>query len=123
MTESILSILPQILMLIFALLLITIDIISSAEVLNMINEILSDNIYTNDFVTMFYIVVNMKTGLCNYASAGHHPVLFFDKSKMIVHQLKAKGLFLGAFEKVTFEERKYGIDIKEIFSFIYRWIS
>jgi sigma-B regulation protein RsbU (phosphoserine phosphatase) len=83
----------------------TIDIISSAEVLNMINEILSDNIYTNDFVTMFYIVVNMKTGLCNYASAGHHPVLFFDKSKMIVHQLKAKGLFLGAFEKVTFEER------------------
>ena len=83
----------------------TIDIVSSAEVLNMINEILCDNIYTNDFVTMFYLVVNMKTGLCNYASAGHHPVLYFDKSKMMVHQLKAKGLFLGAFEKVEYEEK------------------
>ena len=83
----------------------TIDIVSSSEVLNMVNEILCDNIYTNDFVSMFYIVINMKTGLCNYASAGHHPVLFFDKSQEIVYQLKAKGLFLGSFENIEFEEK------------------
>lgn len=92
----------------------TIDIVSSAEVMNMINEILCDNIYTNDFVSMFYIVINMKTGLCNYASAGHHPVLYFDKSKMMVHELKAKGLFLGTFERIEFEEKNISINKGDI---------
>jgi sigma-B regulation protein RsbU (phosphoserine phosphatase) len=92
----------------------TIDIVSSSEVMNMINEILCDNIYTNDFVTMFYIVINMKTGICNYASAGHHPVLYFDKSKLVVHQLKARGLFLGTFKKIEFEEKELVLDNGDI---------
>lgn len=92
----------------------TVDIISSAEVLNMINEILCDNIYTNDFVSMFYIVINMKTGVCNYASAGHHPILYFNKSKMMVCKLKAKGLFLGTFEKIEFEEKNITLNKGDI---------
>ncbi|MDY6821254.1 MAG: SpoIIE family protein phosphatase [Deferribacterota bacterium] len=83
----------------------TIDIISSSEVLTMINEILKENIYTNDFVTMFYLVMNMGTGKCNYASAGHNPILFFDNSNLSVKQLKSKGFFLGPFDNVEYEEK------------------
>ncbi len=38
----------------------TYDIISSSEAVAMVNEILCDNIHTNDFVTMFYTVFNSK---------------------------------------------------------------
>jgi sigma-B regulation protein RsbU (phosphoserine phosphatase) len=83
----------------------SVDIVSSSEVLTMINEILCYNIYTNDYVTMFYFILNTETGVGNYASAGHHPILFFDKSKMVVEKLKAKGMFLGIFKDVLYEEK------------------
>lgn len=82
----------------------TYDVISSSEALAMINEILCDNIYTTDFVTMFYIVMDSSGAKCNFASAGHNPVLLFKKDEMAVKRLTASGLFLGTFEDVEFEE-------------------
>ena len=92
----------------------TYDVISSSEALTMINEILCDNIYTTDFVTMFYIVMDSNTSKCNYASAGHNPVLFFDKDEMVVKRLTASGLFLGTFEDVEFEEGTVELDRGDI---------
>lgn len=92
----------------------TYDVISSAEALSMVNEILCDNIYTTDFVTMFYLVMDSKTSACNFASAGHNPLLFFDKSEMIVKKLTASGLFLGAFDDVEYEEGNVRIDTGDI---------
>jgi len=54
----------------------TYDVINAKEALSMVNEILCDNIYTNDFVTMLYVVMNSVTGECNFASAGHNPIAF-----------------------------------------------
>lgn len=83
----------------------TYDIVSSSEALSMVNEILCDNVYTNDFVTMFYSVFNTVTGEFNFASAGHNPMLHFDKSEMMVRPLTAEGLFLAVFPEVNFEEK------------------
>ncbi|MDR2401249.1 MAG: serine/threonine-protein phosphatase [Deferribacteraceae bacterium] len=84
----------------------TYDIISSAEALMMVNEILCDNVHTRDFVTMFYTVFNSNTGEINYASAGHNPVLHFDRSDMMVRKLSAEGMFLAAFPGMEYEEKK-----------------
>lgn len=92
----------------------TYDVISSSEALAMINEILCDNIYTTDFVTMFYIVMDSSTSKCNFASAGHNPVLFFDKDEMVVKRLTASGLFLGTFDDVEFEEGVVHLDNGDI---------
>jgi len=92
----------------------TYDVISSSEALAMVNEILCDNIYTTDFVTMFYLVMNSNTAECNFASAGHNPLLFFDKSEMTVKRLTASGLFLGTFEDVEYEEGNVKIDAGDI---------
>lgn len=96
----------------------TYDVISAAEALSMVNEILCDNIYTNDFVTMFYLVMNSLTGECNFASAGHNPLLYFDKSEMVVRKITASGLFLGAFEEVDYEEGSFVMDSGDI-AFMY----
>jgi sigma-B regulation protein RsbU (phosphoserine phosphatase) len=84
----------------------TYDVISSAEALMMVNEILCDNVHTRDFVTMFYTVFNSETGALNYASAGHNPVLHFDRSDMMVRKLSAAGMFLAAFPGMEYEEKK-----------------
>jgi sigma-B regulation protein RsbU (phosphoserine phosphatase) len=83
----------------------TYDIIASAEALMMVNEILCDNVHTRDFVTMFYTVFNGSTGELNYASAGHNPVLHFDRSDMMVRKLAAGGMFLAAFTGMEYEEK------------------
>lgn len=92
----------------------TYDIVASSEALAMVNEILCDNIHTNDFVTMFYIVLDSKTGRCNFASAGHNPLLFYDKSEMLVRKITVQGLFLGAFTSVDYAQGEFFIDEGDI---------
>ncbi|PLX68120.1 MAG: diguanylate cyclase [Denitrovibrio sp.] len=92
----------------------TYDIISSSEAVAMVNEILCENIHTNDFVTMFYTVFNSKKGVLNYASAGHNPLLFYDKSEMLVKKISCHGMFLGAFDVVEYEEGELEIDDGDI---------
>ncbi len=93
----------------------TFDVISASDALTMVNDILCDNIHTKDFVTMFYAVLNTNNGTFNLASAGHNPVLFFDSSEFIVKKITASGMFLGTFEGLSFEEKKWSIDTGDIF--------
>jgi sigma-B regulation protein RsbU (phosphoserine phosphatase) len=92
----------------------TYDVISSAEALGMVNEILCENIHTRDFVTMFYIVMNCKTGNFNFASGGHNPVLHFSKSEMMVRLLTADGMFIGVFPGIIFEEKSLSLNEGDI---------
>lgn len=93
----------------------TFDVVSSSEALGMVNDILCDNIHTKDFVTMFYAVFDMNTGRMNLASAGHNPVLVFDKSEFLVKKISAGGMFLGTFAGLEYEEKKMGMDLGDIF--------
>lgn len=93
----------------------TFDVVSSSEALGMVNDILCDNIHTKDFVTMFYAVFDMGSGRMNLASAGHNPVLVFDKSEFLVKKVTASGMFLGTFENLEYEEKKMSMDEGDIF--------
>ncbi len=94
--------------------LYTKNVISSSKVLAMVNDILCDNIYTNDFVTMYYMLLDFESGVFNYASAGHNPVLLFDESELIVKKITASGMFLGTFENLEYEEKSHRLDIGDI---------
>lgn len=93
----------------------TFDVVSSSEALGMVNDILCDNIHTKDFVTMFYAVFEMRSGRINLASAGHNPVLVFDKSEFLVKKVSAGGMFLGTFAGLEYEEKKMSLDEGDIF--------
>jgi sigma-B regulation protein RsbU (phosphoserine phosphatase) len=63
---------------------------------------------------MFYIVLDSVNGNLNYASAGHNPVLHFDKSEMVVRKLSAEGLFLATFAGTEYEEKSLHLDDGDI---------
>ena len=92
----------------------TLGVTSSSSVLSMVNEVLCDNIYTKDFVTMFYLVLNIENDTINYSSAGHHPVLFYDASEFMVKKLNVSGLLLGIFKEQEYEEKVLTLDTGDI---------
>ncbi|MGC8768365.1 SpoIIE family protein phosphatase [Calditerrivibrio sp.] len=96
----------------------TYDVINASEAISMVNEILCSNIYTNDFVTMLYVVLNSATGECNFASAGHNPLLLFEKKNMMVKKVTCGGMFLGVFDDVEYESGSFELNDGDI-AFMY----
>ena len=45
-----------------------------------LNRLLYDHLPTDQFATMFYAIINTKTLVCQYASAGHNPPLWFRRA-------------------------------------------
>lgn len=52
---------------------------SAASLLSQINRILFEHLPTRQFVTCFYAVCDIETGVVQYSSAGHNPPLLFNR--------------------------------------------
>jgi phosphoserine phosphatase RsbU/P len=70
-----------------------------------LNDYLSASIPDNSLITMFYVEVDIRTGLLRYVNAGHnHPILLRAGSE--VERLQTTSLVLGAFGDTPFESRE-----------------
>jgi sigma-B regulation protein RsbU (phosphoserine phosphatase) len=63
------------------------------------------------FVTMFFGVLNRKTGRFCFASAGHNPLIFMKKSTGRVDMIKTKGFPLGLVDSAVYTKRIEGAEI------------
>lgn len=77
---------------------------SPSKTLEQINKTFLSETKTDNFVTIFYALLDTKKHQLRYTSAGHCPILFFDRKKCKSKQLKADGLFLGVFEDMMLNE-------------------
>lgn len=68
---------------------------SPADVLKIACEDLATDLPTGSFVTVWYGVINLQTGLLRYASAGHNPFLRRTPAGKVTSH-GAKGVVLGA---------------------------
>ncbi|MCA8916167.1 MAG: SpoIIE family protein phosphatase [Planctomycetes bacterium] len=68
---------------------------SPAEVLKIACEDLAGDLPSGSFVTVWYGVINLQTGMLRYASAGHNPLLR-RSAKGTVTSHHAKGVVLGS---------------------------
>jgi sigma-B regulation protein RsbU (phosphoserine phosphatase) len=75
--------------------------ISPAEVLYKVNNELCKENEQGMFVTLFLGKLNMKTGVVEYANAGHNPSVIIQNNKSGYHKL-ASGIVLAAFENFSF---------------------
>lgn len=75
------------------------------ELLKRTNLELLDNIKSGMFVTMFVGVINRRTGVFTFASAGHNPLIRLPAAGGKAERLKIKGFPLGLFESQAFDER------------------
>lgn len=77
--------------------------LNPAQVLEKTNyELCQDNEQCM-FVTLFFGILNINTGMVNYANAGHNPfILIVDKKNAHYHKEMSSGMVLGAFEEAQY---------------------
>ncbi|MBD3392861.1 MAG: SpoIIE family protein phosphatase [Chitinivibrionales bacterium] len=81
--------------------------IGPQKTLERINRTFLSEIRTDNFVTVFYGVLDTGKNVLHYTSAGHCPALFFDKKSGAHSQVKADGLFLGVFPDMMLAESSF----------------
>ncbi len=79
---------------------------SPQKTLEIINRTFITEIKTDNFVTIFYAILDTSANELCYTSAGHCPVLFFNKQTNQSSCIKADGLFLGIFENMMLKETR-----------------
>jgi serine phosphatase RsbU (regulator of sigma subunit)/putative methionine-R-sulfoxide reductase with GAF domain len=62
------------------------------------------------FVTLFYAVLEIDTGLLYYSCAGHNPPLIFHQATQTFEQLATPGIALGVLEEVDLHEATATLD-------------
>lgn len=73
------------------------------ECLHYVNNLLCNESVSGMFVTVFYAIINMKTGEMEYANAGHNPPYLIN-SDGSVEEVPATGdTILGFFENLTYQ--------------------
>ena len=75
------------------------------EVLCRVNAELARNIKRGMFVTMFYGVLYKRTGILEFASAGHNALLHLSAGNGELHRYQPKGYPLGLMPAAQFEKR------------------
>jgi len=68
---------------------------SSSDVLVKVNEFVSDDIKKGMFITMFYLILDSKNRIVNYASAGHNPVILYRSTTRKSYYLNPEGFPVG----------------------------
>lgn len=74
------------------------------KTLERINSTFLTEIKSDNFVTVFYAVLNTREKTFSYTSAGHCPILMLDKTSNNCTTIKADGLFLGVFDDMMLAE-------------------
>ncbi|MCH7676925.1 SpoIIE family protein phosphatase [candidate division KSB1 bacterium] len=88
---------------------------SPAQVLCRANEMLMTESRNRRFITLFYAVLNPKTGALTCARAGHHPPYVWQASESEFRALQPAGMALGIVAKISLEEETLTIQKNDIF--------
>jgi serine phosphatase RsbU (regulator of sigma subunit) len=84
--------------------------LSPQKTLERINETFLTEIKTDNFVTIFYAILDTASHQLAYTSAGHCPILLIDKQTHESTKINADGLFLGVFPDMRLAETRYSYE-------------
>lgn len=89
---------------------------STLECLTQLNELLTLENDSSMFVTAFYGILDINSGLINYCNAGHNPPYLIDAKGELRQIGRGEGIALGVTtELVTYEEHQLQMNPGEIF--------
>jgi serine phosphatase RsbU (regulator of sigma subunit) len=78
---------------------------SAARTLERTNSLLLQESRSGMFVTMFYGILDLRTGLLRYARGGHNPPLLLRTAHAAIEQLYSPGTVLGVLDDPEIEQR------------------
>jgi len=73
------------------------------DLLETLNCFLVNESMDSIFITALYMIVNRKTHTVEFSNAGHFPLTYFSKNKMISHEETTQGMPIG----ITVKENQY----------------
>ncbi len=79
---------------------------SVAQCMKRSNKILCQESVNDMFVTVFYGILNVNTGVINYCNAGHNPPILVKEDSSISFIPLTNDIVLGAIENATFHEKE-----------------
>lgn len=92
--------------------------ISPEECLTYVNNLLCNESVASMFVTVFYGILNFKTGELQYANGGHNPPYIVTKEGEVKIMELTGGLALGVMDDITYSSTKIQLNRGDsIFSF------
>jgi len=81
--------------------------VSPGECLHYVNNLLCNESVSCMFVTVFYGILNMKSGNLEYANAGHNPPYILRNGSSVIQKVESTGdIILGCFEEQPFTSKK-----------------
>jgi sigma-B regulation protein RsbU (phosphoserine phosphatase) len=84
--------------------------ISPDECLSYVNTLLCNESISSMFVTVFYGILNFRTGELHYANGGHNPPYILSEDGTIRNVELTGGLALGVLEGLTYESKKIQLE-------------
>jgi len=88
---------------------------SASHVLAEMNSTLCDITPSDMFVTMMFLVLDLKKGTLRYSSAGHLPLLFWDSSLGVCQTVGLRGLALGISKNASYVEKEIPLQPGNLF--------
>ena len=79
---------------------------SAAQCMKRANRILCQESVNDMFVTVFYGILNINSGVVTYCNAGHNPPVLIKKNGDVSFVPLTKDIILGAMEEATFHEKE-----------------
>lgn len=79
-----------------------------ASLLEQMNQSLSNQL-NNEFITAAYYHFNFKNHLLTYASAGHPPLIVYNRNTDEVREIMLKGIPIGVFEETKFKKTELAV--------------
>jgi serine phosphatase RsbU (regulator of sigma subunit) len=87
---------------------------SAARVLQRVNELIISDNRSPLFLSAFYAVLDVESGLLQYANAGHNAPLCLRQATGEIEELTTQGYLLGAFSHVSFNEAETTLAIGDV---------
>ena len=88
---------------------------SATEIISDVNRLVSaDTRETAQFMTLFFLVIDAKTGRLTWVRAGHHPALFYSPSAGCCGELGGESLPLGVTGDWEYKEYRASAKPEEI---------
>lgn len=91
--------------------------LSPASVLARVNDLLVPDARQGMFVTVFYAVISLETGMLRFANAGHNPPLLRRSSTGEFEELTRSGMALGVIEGIELIERQIQLERNDLLVF------
>ena len=84
--------------------------ISPAAVLKQVNELLVPDAKNGMFVTVFYAVIDLESGIITYANAGHNPPIIRHINSENLIELSRTCAALGIYDEIEVDEGKVSLE-------------